>query len=1603
VLARDVVDIVNDDDPLGSWADSTHDELFADTMIDDDRKGKSRAEVICTDEVIPNIEYVSDFYDYVDGRNLRIELEQTLEYIKVTNTASTDGMFNCLRVLTCFVAMGLMEIDDIEVRRFVDDISKVDGFCYTKILSDIAIEDMIDVFGRSPKYSDIVHLIDTSIECKYHRVVGTNLLHVCTDDSCQRASVVPSADDRVGSDRVSILNSLDDDAVVGTILRTEITRAGNEVTDLVTQPVRDLLEMRKNERLSRRKITLTSYITTDELSYLSKLLPGYAFEVKPSDERNLHGMSAAVRTGFWHHLSHSALLKDGQAAVELGGNIFRSFMNKDINHVDTCFDVSVKDSARLSVQIASIRANYYSVYKSDKDYAADYAKNTERYAHITNCIDCEFKSPYMFGVDSIHDMSISEVCMAMRSHSSIEGNFLIMADMRILSCDEVYMPNLKCYMRKKLSPIDKRLLLSFEFEDDSTLNYLHDYDKYLTLLSQSYCVLDGDSCPYVIERKDFGGPIVINIRRVFVSGTISKQIISFNWWANDNDYIVINAPIATQNVSRLYKDQFELRRIVLKNKTYNLIMGNVYGRQTVDRHDIYAYIRSGNWRRTTMGNEWGGENTMSAEDMLALSNALYIVAIKEKILGERLAARNVSILSSIANIKDASALKLAHMFLSVKNPLSHTEIATSNVSWLERTILSRIRRYIYSQYSDIHAVESFGRSSRPLLQNYLEVIEEMTLNRLDFVVGFNEAIDDIEDVIDNADVALLLRQLSILIKATNNNNSSNSTKIKTLKERLVERLREELMANPIDEHFCEVCKSAVYDVVNQCLCGSLSVIEVDNDSKAVDVIVHHAVNVDTMRSIGWTVAGFLLISLSPIRFVRKVLATTFGVYKLYKSVSVLLNTVRRASVTNASILDTVTQLFVKKTVRSKIRIGTRIDSDDRRTLTIVDYNKACDIKVISRAMIIDSTRYYVQRNDHSNLLKRGRRYCKKHIKAYADYYDWRCADGSSEQSDDVYERVMILIESLDASIYINSQTDVSDIERKRLEVLRQSLVNSKFPTCVIRVVHDRYFLNDITATHDRVVLIPFKQVLLNDILNINLDNIVGDNTLDDAIKTERSPSRVDTQSQSSELQMVGNQSEARSLTPISEICNNSEYQQRAVSEYYIYLKTSIEHKNRAMNYILDHKYNNKVSKTMQRLYSKDFEGHEQLKRHEDTQYYILPLGYEKVPVCVYALQPDRNSGDLMSLDHIRRDEHVKRIEVDGQSHLCVDLSSLTTNGKIFVSRSLDEFTSLLEFQTFEKHIDRYKPAPLTVTLHEGGPGCGKSTTIVRSAARYDLVLGNTRTTTNELKNKISKRRKVIAKSGESEQIDNKLNVRTISSFLVNYESVCKGKIFANVAIDEALMMHAGQIYFCCYLGGFKSIDVYGDRLQIPFLSRVADFDTPHQELKFDKVVPYNLSYRLRQDAIVALRSIGYDKLRSSRSGTDTLKMKVVTIASLADVPRISDTDDVSESHRYLTWTQVDKAALLSRHYKNVSTVHEFQGSEADSISLVRLQYASDRMTNGNKNQCGVAISRHRENFVYYTVKFSGVDYVNEAIKNNPAMANIAVEHDNVDNTRDDLK
>lgn len=285
-------------------------------------------------------------------------------------------------------------------------------------------------------------------------------------------------------------------------------------------------------------------------------------------------------------------------------------------------------------------------------------------------------------------------------------------------------------------------------------------------------------------------------------------------------------------------------------------------------------------------------------------------------------------------------------------------------------------------------------------------------------------------------------------------------------------------------------------------------------------------------------------------------------------------------------------------------------------------------------------------------------------------------------------------------------------------------------------------------------------------------------------------------------------------------------------------------------------------------------------------------------------------------------------------------------------------------------IDGFSTEYINVNFIQGVPGCGKTHCIVENVpldpiktlkveetnesfqVNSCLILTPTRESADEIKVRLSKR-------GMSKDML-KTCVATVDSFLLNYKR--RGNLrYDLLIIEEALMLHAGQVVLSLILSGARSLMFIGDECQIPFINRLGQCSLKYsglvEVLPNIKVKELNVSFRCTLSTASTLTS----KYRSGMYSVNDITNECSNRKFLG----FSDIKKLNENVVYLTFKQSEKDELVKKAFKPVYTIHEFQGKQEDHVIVIRISTKKEEIYSSAEHAL-VAFSRHRKSLTYYS-------------------------------------
>ncbi|UPT53696.1 MAG: hypothetical protein 1 [Zeugodacus cucurbitae negev-like virus] len=315
------------------------------------------------------------------------------------------------------------------------------------------------------------------------------------------------------ADLSKVFGSIDADYSNKIIESLISSRNENSLKNVFSQHYTDLYHSHVNNKAYTRSVCLTNSLNTDQLTTLSNAYPGFKLSCS-NIQINSHAMAASSR-----HLEYIELLYerirydvDNQDKYsnllattpwdtwvkDVGGDPTKIYTN-DTKYMHSCSPVLI-NNAYDSVRHTSRLINAYT-HPSMSDQHINVMKSLiHNESNITTCRNlaqkCTVKAPFLMFVQSIWDMSLTDVADAMDSASALIGYGTFIYSDEILihqsgSLKElgVWWEYTKPIKNRQWSPeeilhySDGDIIMGFEGDDG--YNYVHNLANYKSFLTTS--------------------------------------------------------------------------------------------------------------------------------------------------------------------------------------------------------------------------------------------------------------------------------------------------------------------------------------------------------------------------------------------------------------------------------------------------------------------------------------------------------------------------------------------------------------------------------------------------------------------------------------------------------------------------------------------------------------------------------------------------------------------------------------------------------------------------------------------------------------------------------------------------------------------------------------------------------------------------------------------------------------------------------------------------------------------------------------------------------------------------------------------------------------
>nr|DBA44346.1 TPA_asm: hypothetical protein [Pemphredonvirus anglici] len=299
-------------------------------------------------------------------------------------------------------------------------------------------------------------------------------------------------------------------------------------------------------------------------------------------------------------------------------------------------------------------------------------------------------------------------------------------------------------------------------------------------------------------------------------------------------------------------------------------------------------------------------------------------------------------------------------------------------------------------------------------------------------------------------------------------------------------------------------------------------------------------------------------------------------------------------------------------------------------------------------------------------------------------------------------------------------------------------------------------------------------------------------------------------------------------------------------------------------------------------------------------------------------------------------------------------NSKTKNNQYFLVGSALELMQDYKLYSATENLRSDDFFGVQIECRQGVPGCGKTYNFLQTCVppstseKGSLVLFPTREGCIDFREKILKKYPNIP----SDLL--KSNYRTLDSYLLHGDN----SKYDTVMIDEALMVHAGQILLCVFKAKAENLIMIGDNRQIKFINRV-----PQCEIRYSDPANFvtanvhlSVSWRCTLTAATILSPFYEKGMKSISKITGEMhREQFLNINSIRH----------NDKAQYLVFKQSEKLEMIKLGFVNTFTIHEYQGKQAEHIIVVRTSLKKEDIYNSESHAL-VAISRHTKSFKYIT-------------------------------------
>lgn len=294
------------------------------------------------------------------------------------------------------------------------------------------------------------------------------------------------------------------------------------VNEVATKQLLDQVEHAKRSK----KINVRQKLTVAEADAFHARYGG-AFDLNLTQQYNApHSLAGALRIAEHYDCLNSFPPDD--AVIDIGGSWWHHYARGDHRVHSCCPILGPRDAARHEERMCRFRK----LLQESNDFCEppNFCLNKAE--------DCRVQADWAICIHGGYDLGFQGLCEAMHSHGVRILRGTIMFDGAMLFDRQGIMPLLNCRWKREGS--GKKEMIKFDFINESTLSYVHEWRNLSSFLTSSTTTIGGTT--YLIEREVLKCNIMtykIIATHLFCPVETLRHCV---WFENISQYVAVKIP-----------------------------------------------------------------------------------------------------------------------------------------------------------------------------------------------------------------------------------------------------------------------------------------------------------------------------------------------------------------------------------------------------------------------------------------------------------------------------------------------------------------------------------------------------------------------------------------------------------------------------------------------------------------------------------------------------------------------------------------------------------------------------------------------------------------------------------------------------------------------------------------------------------------------------------------------------------------------------------------------------------------------------------------------------------------------------------------------------